>query len=287
MKLIACMLVRNEDWIIGASLDAALRWVDGVAILLDRCTDRTEEIVRSMLSRGTHCISCVDAGEYWQEMDLRQSNLEDARALGATHIAIIDADEILTANNLPLVRSWFEALEPKQCLDVPMIPMRTLTGRQNDGSVWTRARLTIGFRDDPALAFRRGRGGYQHHNRPPTGASPTRYNPPCEGGAMHLQFANQRRLVAKHVLYRMTDHLRWPGMLTVDRLNRKYDEALAAPQQTDPVPESWWGAYHRSAIVLDGVPWHEAEIAALIRRHGIGAFSGLDLKHYAASPITA
>ena len=56
---------------------------------------------------------------------------------------------------------------------------------------------------------------------------------------MHLQFANKRRLLAKHVWYRMIEHLRWPGRTPVTVLNSKYDQAL---DETDIHLAQIWGS---------------------------------------------
>lgn len=280
MKLIGLMLVRSEDWILEASLDAARRWVDDVVVTLHNCTDNSLNIAsRIGFDRGSIHADVLDSVS-WDEMHVRQQQLEAARFLGATHIAIIDADEILTANLLPNIRGEFEKLRPAECLEVPMLAMRALAQYQDDDSVWARAWLTLGFADAPELTWKPAGDGYQHHHRAPYGIVGTRryLGDKSQGGAMHLQFANKRRLLAKHVLYRMVDFLRWPGRETIPQLNIKYDAALEAPKHLGYAPESWWAGYNKGAIRLDGVPWQEAEIARLVKEHGREKFAGLDLK---------
>lgn len=98
---------------------------------------------------------------------------------------------------------------------------------------------------------------------------------------MHLQFANRRRLLAKHVLYRMVDHVRWPGRETVKQLNWKYSQALEPPDKVSPVPDEWWGAGGiQNEINLGGKPYQENEIIGMLQRYGPGAFEGLDLKGF-------
>ena len=157
MKLIGLMLVRNEEWCIEACLKRALEWCDGVAILLDRCTDGTQSIVENVIRprlSGADYMVRVDDGKsvHWNEMDQRQRNFEDGRALGGTHFAIIDADEILTANLVPVMKVWFTHLADGQLLDLPMVPVWDDLGHaRDDDSVWTRARLTVGFKDSKAV----------------------------------------------------------------------------------------------------------------------------------------
>ncbi len=286
MKIVGLMLVRNEDWVLKASVNAALRWCDSLLMYFDRCTDDSVNIVRDMAD-GRH-VECMYGGfaSHWDEMDVRQRMLEQGRAMGGTHFAIIDGDEILTHNNLRFIRFHFEKLQPGQLLEVPMIPVWDSLGKfRNDGSGWYHNRLTLGFRDNDGktLAWKAAEDGYQHHARPPKGTTGEIHRPiglgPL-GGVMHLQFANRRRLLAKHVLYRMVDHLRWPGRRTVERLNQIYDDALSTPGHFTSIPEDWWGDYPKDKIVLDGVPWQEDEIRRLLSEHGRDTFKGLDLKGF-------
>lgn len=292
INLVGLMLVRNEDWVIGASLRAALLWCDQVLVHADRCTDKTLEIVRDVAMEtqplGRVMISRDDKpAEHWNEMDVRHTMLNVGRTMGGTHFAVVDGDEILTANNLPLVRNWFKHLSKGQLLEVPMVPIwDDLNHYRTDPCVWSRAKLTFGWRDDGKQGWKAREDGYQHHNRAPYGVFGPICNPiPYEGnghpgGVMHLQFANKRRLLAKHVLYRMVDHLRWPGRRTPAQLNRIYDEALAVPGELSTLPGEWNHPYRWDLIDVTSVPWQEAEITRLLAAHGRETFTGLDLKGF-------
>lgn len=283
--MIALMLVRNEDWAIRATLDAALRWCDGGVLLLDRCTDESPKTAHDMLIvRKKPWLMHVHNDEGpWDEMVLREKTLTLGREkLKGTHFAVIDGDEILTHNNLPIVRAWFENLKAGEALDVPMVPVWDDLGHHRvEDPTWSNSWLTLGFADAPGLTWKAAQDGYQHHNRPPHGLTGRqRRGMRGAGGVMHLQFANTRRLVAKHVLYRMVDHLRWPGRESVEQLNWKYDQALKPSGGLAPVPAEWWGDYFQKFIYLeDGeVPYQEEEIKKLLAKHGREAFAGLDLK---------
>lgn len=297
MKIVGMMLVRNEDWVLECSMRAALKWCDDLVLTVHKTTDNSwgdtfpgPQIINQLWDEfrypsGQSKIHIDDVinDDQWNEMDVRQRLLEKSRFHGATHLAIIDADEVLTANLLPVIRTWFQHLSPGQLMDLPMVPIRgDLNHYQDDDSVWSRAYLTVGFRDMPGLSHRPGPDGYQHHNRPPFGCLPNRMRPleglAAHGGVMHLQFVNARRLLAKHVLYRMVDHLRWPGRETPKQLNYKYDQALQEPGKLSAVPAAWWDGHAKETIKLDGVPYQEDEIRRLLAEHGREAFEGLDLK---------
>ncbi len=287
MKIIGLMLVRNEDWVLPASLPAALDWCDEVAVVNDDSSDHTGEIVSRAMERFNGRVAYEHIprdGRPWDEMHLRERTLALGRALKGTHFAIIDGDEIPTANLVPHLRKFFSALAPGQCLDLPMVPVwASVDHFRNDRSVWCSAKLTLGFRDADGLTWKPKADGYQHHNRPPSGCLPNRMTPVDRGagGVMHLQFLNQRRLLAKHVLYRMVDHLRWPGRESAQALNWKYDQALDEKDMLlSPIPSEWWKQVHKESINLRTVPWQEAEVARLLEVHGRDAFAGLDLKGF-------
>ena len=287
MRLIGIMLTRNEDWVIRASLDAALRWCDGMVVLMDRCTDDSPKTAHDMLKvRGKPAVlKRIDTAKVWDEMEMRQQTLVAARDMGGTHFAIIDSDEVLTHNFLPIIRAWFEGLKPGQLLDVPMVPVwEDLDHYRVECPTWSKAWLTLGFRDVPELTWKPAGDGYQHHNRPPHGCIGERLRMSGHGygGVMHLQFANTRRLLAKHVLYRMVDHLRWPERKSPEQLNWMYDQALKPGGRLEQVPAEWWGDYFKKFIYLDDVPYQELEIMRLIREHGMEKFMGLDLKGWTA-----
>jgi len=106
VKIIGLMLARNEQWVIGSSAKAALRWVDKLVVLDHASADgtRTKLIELAQCNPGrVHILSRDDS--QWLEMDHRQATLVEGRRHGGTHFAIIDADEILTANQLDSIRA--------------------------------------------------------------------------------------------------------------------------------------------------------------------------------------
>lgn len=295
MKIVGCMLVRNEEWIIGASLPAALKWCDEVCVLCHDCTDRTVEIVGeiALLNPGRVKMLFEGPSEHWAEMDLRDRLLRTAREImSATHFGLIDADEIPTANVIPRLRGFCERLTPGQVLELPMVPVwGDLDHFRQDRSVWSHGVLSIAINDnaDKSLTHKPREDGYHFHNRIPSGAG-GRYVPWLEkmpskehagGGAMHLQFANKRRLIAKHVLYRMVERVRWPDRRTVKELNAIYDAALDEREMhLHPVPPEWWAGIAKDQIKLDSHPYQEEQIFELLDKNGVERFAGLDLKGF-------
>lgn len=287
MRLIGMMLARNEDWVMGLSARVALEWCDELVIVDHASTDLTPRIISELNGQYAWRVnrSRWDDAEKWDEMEMRDHALALARKFGGTHAAIIDADEILTGNLIYSVRDWVERLKPGECLELPMIAAwRNLNQYRDDASDWSRAWISLAFPVTETLTYKPADDGYQFHQRKPHGISST-LRPLAdkrEGGVMHLQFANWERLVAKHVHYRMVEQIRWPGRMSAQELNRKYDNALNEQDlQVKACDPAWTARYHawvQKHLRLGGTPWYKAEVARMVAFHGKAAFSGLDLK---------
>ena len=297
MKLVALMVARNEDWIIGLSLRAALEWADAAVVLDHGSTDRTADIVEEVTAEweGRKSVAYMfqPAEPFWPEMEHRQATLELGRVIGGTHFAIVDADEVVTSNLWPFVRGLASRLQPAQALDLPMIACwRSIRRYREDSSVWSKSVVTLAFRDRPGLEWRPARDGYEHHSRPPAGTLRDRFRPfparaesaagrsPDRGGVMHLQWVDWRRVRAKHAWYRMVEALRWPGRRTPGEINLAYSLALdedgLALRECRP---EWLDGLVPLLpnLRLGGVPWQEDEILRMIDQYGIERFAGLDI----------
>lgn len=317
MRLTALMCVKNEDWVIGASLRAILEFADEIVVVDDRSTDRTQEIIgqvsrdhpwRIHYSRWTPTkiekiknsfdgevrdVEVPDQDGWWDEMSVREHSLLLGRKHGGTHFAMVDADEVLTANLVDRVRADMLRLVPGQVLDYPMIAMRKLetakegddAGRivahyQDDQTVWSHAMLSFGFMDAPGLSWRPDVLGYEHHHRCPYGVRGSHYMPLAskeQGGVMHLQFTNANRLLWKHRWYKMLETIRWPNRRTPQQLNETFGLALKTPGKLTRAPDEWLLNYEMEKLKLDGWAWHEGECNRLLDLYGAGRFQSLDL----------
>jgi hypothetical protein len=297
MKLIGLMPVRNEDWILGLSARAALMWCDALMIFEHSCTDRTERIVDELQKEFPSRVALRhDSNPTWAEMSHRWCLLQAARFFNATHIAIVDADEVLTGNLLPWryfgdesrkIRTYIEGLPEGVMLQLPWIALPRTTKRYlTSGTFGSIQRVTVAFKDKPDFCWQtQGPDGYDFHHRAPYGAIGGVYTPlkPQDGGLMHLQFLSDRRLRAKQALYQMTEVLRWPGRMSPEGLAKKYGRAVyeSDPRVFDssPVPESWWAPYAHlmQYLDIDAEPWQELEVRRLVKEFGMDMFKGLDL----------
>jgi hypothetical protein len=248
-------------------------------ILLHCCTDRSEEIVTQLAKETGRVFVFGKDLPIWDEMYHRQALLELARTqeVGATHIAMIDVDEVLTANLVETIRDPVERLVPGEMLELPGYNLRSSLEYYHANGIWGNRWFSVAFKDTPEAHW----AGDKFHSREPAGVKWRNYRPikQGEGGIMHLWGASERRLIAKHALYKIVERLRFPEkpITVIDSL---YSLAIK-PQQTwlfERTPAAW----HHEQLEYkycfpDADPWQEAEVRRLVAEHGRELFNGLEL----------
>lgn len=305
------MPVRNEDWILGFSLRVALKWCDTVIVLAHACTDETVAILRATGAAPDRLVWSTSEDPRWDEMKDRDWMLRRTRDFcGATHVALIDADEVLTANLLPRIRDIVFGTPSGWMLDLPLYNLRTMgdsftavtTGIQDgwrqkmifpnyhSNGIWGNRWVATAFQDLPQLNWQ----GDTFHHREPFGADwrghRSRPIPQTDGGVLHFWGASERRLRAKHTLYRITERLRWPNKASCE-IEYGYDPAtnpnskmaqdlrIAGPWTFNAVKPEWIEPYAdlMQYLHIDKEPWQIEEVRRLVLEHGAEKFSGLDL----------
>lgn len=307
MKLIGMMAMRNEDWVIGLSVRAALKWCDALVILLHECTDRTMEILREIEDEvGPDRMAYrLESGE-WDEMRHRQTMLECARVWGATHLAIIDADEVLSGNLLAWgavqVRDMIDLMPPGgHILQLPLYNLRHGIWQYHANGLWGNRWVSVAFADSPELHW----SGDRFHSREPEPKQLRPWRPIRHGagGIMHLWGTSERRLIAKHRAYKIAERIRFPHKPVAD-IEFQYNQATCGrpPYDTpkswhfEKCPDSWWDLYftptykictdeeassvagkYFTGLNLDADPWQESWCDAQIAKHGREMFEGLSV----------
>lgn len=203
---------------------------------------------------------------------------------GATHIAMLDADEIISGNLLSKIRGIAADLAPGHCLSVPMICVwRGLDQYRSDSNtVFHRAKTPVLFADHPSLDWAPRPDGYELHGRVPIGtrAIHTPYVKPSHGGVLHMQWASWDRLIWKQRWYVLRERSFYGQRDTAQVINERYQRSVdESGMQLSPIPEGWWAPYMkwRDRISLDGDRWHKAECFRLAQQIGLGGMKGLNL----------
>lgn len=311
MKLVGIMPVRNEAWCLGFTLRVALKWCEEV-ICADHCSTDDSRAIMNQIAAETGCVTIRDDREEgWREMEQRQMLLDTARGTGATHVAIVDADEFITANlvvppseirNAPgrwesktVIRTEMDRLPRGALLELPGYNLRESTTAPPGAAVeyhlngvWGNRWFATAFQDSAALHW----AGDRFHHREPMGCGWNRVRPiqQGQGGTLHLWGASERRLRAKHALYRITERLRWPNK-TAQAIEYDYEPAtnpyslmaqkmgIAVPWTFAQVPPEWIAPYSdlMQYLDIDADPWQEKEVLTLLMIHRREKFNGLDL----------
>jgi hypothetical protein len=317
MRLVATTCARNEDWVLGLSARAIHRWCDHLVLFNHASSDRTGEVAARLIDEYPQRITYLaDDDPTWKEMAHRQRMLDAARDVGATHIAIVDADEVVSGNLLDIecpkcrkpqaprerfcrscrtrldegvdnlrVRRLIERIPEGGIFQLPMAGLARSVDRYYVDGIWGWNNfVSVVFADRPECHWQ-SRNGYDFHHRHPMGmADPIRpYRPVKQGtGAiMHLQFVSERRLRAKQALYKMTEVIRWPDKFSVQTVNERYNKAVYDGGATADVPSAWWAPYAdlMEHLRLDEreMPWQERQCHEYLEQYGRKRFEGLDL----------
>jgi hypothetical protein len=283
VKLIGMMLSKNGRWIVGASARAALSYCDEVVILDHASEDRMADVIALLAAKYPGRVTRLqEDNPIFDEMNLRDRLVQAARERGATHVTILDDDEIMTAPAARVIRERVERLEPGCCLSVPAPRIwGGLDAYQLPSDHYTDLISDMAFPITPETSYQPGPDGYQFHSRKPRGVTRQVLVEPDLGGYMHLQTASIRRYLAKQCWYKMIEIIRWPKQ-GVDAINARYDNTVytwAREFKLALVPPSWWEGMEevRAAIDLTSEPWQEAEAHKLWAEYGVAKFAGLDL----------
>jgi hypothetical protein len=282
---------------LGLSARAVLMWCDELIVSDHWSTDDSSKIYWKVREEHPNRVHIIEHRDHeWTEMDQRQCLLNEARERGATHIALVDADEILAASLLPSIRDDILQTNPRAIFQLPWIQLRGGITEYHSSGIWSEQNVSFAFVDRPEYHWAQ-RDGYDFHHRHPMGPQmlPFRPIPRKRGGLLHLQMCSERRLRAKQCLYLMTEVIRWPGRMPLDKLQAMYN--LAVYGQAEPTrdwamkiitvmpfslakcPPEWWAPYSHLMKYLNihAEPWQEAECKRLWAEYGPEKFQGLDL----------
>jgi len=280
------MPIRNEAWTVGLSLRVALRWCDSAVVLLHSCTDGSREIVEDVaIEHPGRVIILRDDCPSWDEMEHRQLLLTVARNGGATHVAIVDADEILTGNLIEPIRGIIAGMKAGHILQLPGYNLRGSLERYHATGIWSNRWFSTAFKDDGCANWQ----GDQFHHREPFGFPNISYRPVPQGsgGTLHLWGASEQRLRAKHRAYRIQETLRWPNK-PARQIEEMYSWAERGTGRRgdtpetwrfNAVPEGWWGPYENLMhhLRIEDEPWQAEWSDAMITQHGRARFVGLSI----------
>lgn len=284
MHLTGLMPWRNENWIGGFSARVALKWCDDL-VILDHASTEPRTVLEGLSREFGKRIHWLSQDGGWDEMRHRTTMLDVARSNGATHVAITDADEVLTANLLGSIRTIVERAHASQILMIPLYNLRDGVARYHADGVWGSRVASVAFVASPELHWT----GDTFHKRVPDGGRFLSQTPTVQqghGGILHFWGASLDRLRAKHRLYRCVERCRYPNKV-IHEIERDYSMAehgrpwlgeRASYWTFSDVPADWIEPYRglmEEYFSIDSPPWQDAECERLIAEYGRQYFNGL------------
>ena len=280
MKIVAGMLCKNEDWVLKASIPAALEWCDEVVYYDDNSTDESWGIANSFGPR-VHCSKVDVKTVFWDEMERREELAQLVYDLKPDVFALVDADEILSIPLRTDIRMFLDRTKKNSTLAVPMgCPWNSLDQIRVDNCSWTRAKWTTAIKLDwNHLPSWKPRDGYEHHNR--EAGVPLQFISNSTAFNTHLQFANLPRRLWKHIWYAGTELIRWSAtrqQSTAKALNPKYCEAFNESNiKLKETPPYYFRSDEKSVIDVTSPGWYKDECEALLASYGPSYFKDLIL----------
>jgi len=283
MKLVGLMLCHHDDWIIGLSARAALKWCDALAVLDLGVQGRVPEIIDKL--------SGEEAGRVWK---VNNSNLvtlgvvspyqllmDKANELGATHIAIIGTNYVLTSNVIDQIRSMIETLKEEQFLDMPLLTCwKGFMQYRVDKASWAGATIPIAFKNSGGIQWP-VEAGYDHFYLP-SGKSWTLHKPfhQMHGGMMYLEPVNWRLYKARYYLRQMLKLVKKNVLGGRPKLDKSASRVIDEQGiKLAKVPGTWWEGYFDlfDHVSMWKMPWYEEEISRLREENNPNLFDAIEL----------
>jgi len=276
-KTIVLMPVKNEDWILPLTLDAAEQIADHILVSDQNSTDKTPEILAAHPK-----VDVIQNSRSGHSNEVRWDLLDEARKrYGANNLLLnIDADELLPPIHfLGLKTKIIEHVAPgKVWVSSPWIQIwRSVNTFRNDNSVWSPVtnKKPFAIIDDGKADYSRQFVINDHTSRVPgpEGTPVMETNVPL----LHFQFVNWQRTQEKQAWYRCRELISGGDAAAI---NQKYqitkDESGI---QYSLVPKKWYKNLSvPSTLETQETPsWYVKEIEAMIEEHGEEFFRELDI----------
>lgn len=275
MKIIALMLVKNEEWILRTSIPQLWCFADEILALYTPSTDRTAELLQSF------GVQIKEQPYYPTDYSLwRQMLLDWGRQRGGTHFIWLDADEAFTSNMLTEFRNDVGRLKPGQKLALQWLCLwKDARKYRQDGSAWSGLYKDFVFCDDGTSAFTGG--PIFGEARTPGSNTPDHWIklPLEEGGVLHFQFVPFERFQMKQAFRRCLEFSvdkNSPAQINMKHAITMDDEKA----QCVDIPQEWLdGIVGIDELKNIGVGWYYDSIREFFDDKGIKFFEPLQIWH--------
>ena len=211
-KIIGFVQVRNEENSIEQCLRALYPYTDSIIVLDDCSTDKTVQIVQSLVGElNIECIivNTVSAWEKTRESNNLQILLNAGRECGGTHFMVVDVDEMISAQCARgnWLRQKILMLKTGQALFLQMPHLwRSFDRYRDDSSRWSPKNCWCGFIfcDDGVCNYaeniKDSHSGFIHLGRLPKNRRPVETDIFIDNlnyAILHFRFVNWQNIMIK------------------------------------------------------------------------------------------
>lgn len=273
------MPVKNEEWILPTTLNAASKIADRIIVANQNSTDKTREILSS-----NEKVTIVENKETAHSNKVRWKMLDYTREKFGTNnlILCLDADEILPPYLFKKhKKAIIENIEPGTIISSPWVQVwRTIHTYRKDNSVWNPLtnKKPFMFLDDGKMNYDRKFVINDHTSRVPEVGSKQTLE--IKLPLLHLQFANWNRAQIKQAWYQCYEMLKGqnPEVIKQNYSITKDENSIAF----EIVPEIWYKEVEISTEIekceIENT-WYYKEIKEMFDSFGLEKFSNLGIWH--------
>ncbi len=303
--IVGVVATRNGSLLIEACLRGMAPYTDAIVVLDDVSQDNTVEIVEHLAQELP--IARIIKKTVWirDERADKWMLLKAARELGATHVIMLDDDEILSANCA--TDNWLKkeiaAMKPGQIMTFPMVNLWDSTEWYRDDALcsphsWKWGSITAVFCDDGACNYDTnpawGPSGSMHISRAPANRKRGDYPDTIKRFdityvLLHFKSVYLEDIRIKKAWYLMLEFLKLQEekkntQADIKKLNDFYDKEFAGMLATNdnihcaPVPAAWTAypwfdpAYFRRTNI-----WRQQDIINWFTTYGTDYFNELHI----------
>lgn len=279
-KIVGLVQVRDEEIFITNCLKGLAPYTDAIIILDDASSDNTVSIIEKLVQECN--IEIIIRNSEWKDWDEKSNKtklLDAARAIGGTHMIIMDADEMFTASCLKddYLRKKILALKPGDSMGCQLINLwRGLDVYRDDDSVWLPHDLPRFFCDNGTAYYRKG---YLHDGALPKGLDGTYYiSDDVNYGLLHFQFVNWENLLIKQAWYRCLEYLHNPKQ-SVQRINAIYGRSKDETNiRFSPTRKEWFAyPFFDASIFNKSQQSRKKQVQIWFAQYGKDFFKDLDI----------
>lgn len=276
MKIIALLPVKNEAWILKASLSSLSRVADEIIILDDNSTDSYAGILKNFPT--VSFVKSTGRKEKFLNMSHRRMELlRLGRRAGGTHFIWLDADEIFSENFFNKAREYIYKLIPGQKIMMRWIFLWKNKDDYRVDGVFKNIYKDFIVCDRQGMEFS---NKFLSENRTPGANEKLVVIDEKDGVVLHFQYLDWKKNQLKQARYRCLELIE--GARSARRINATYAITVGDNLiRLEKTPDEWIRGLPFDDIHCDNNngDWYLKEIITFFDEYGIEFFEPLQIWH--------